>query len=176
MHPYYTERVLARAPALASLGELAASHHERLDGSGYHRRMPAAMLPLTARILAVADVYCALREVRPHRPAFFANQVTKELHLEAKAGRLDPHAVDALLSVVGHKPSATRRAPATSLSERELEVLRLITRGLSNKEITQRLSISPKTVGHHIQHIYDKIDVSTRAGATLYALQNNLLD
>jgi HD-GYP domain-containing protein (c-di-GMP phosphodiesterase class II) len=69
-HTYLTERILTRSPALAPLASLAASHHERLDGSGYHRGMPAAMLDPLARVLAAADVYRALVEDRPYRPAF----------------------------------------------------------------------------------------------------------
>jgi DNA-binding NarL/FixJ family response regulator len=61
------------------------------------------------------------------------------------------------------------------LSEREVEVLRLLARGFSNREMGQRLFISDRTVQHHVEHIYDKIDVSTRAAATLFAMQHNLL-
>jgi DNA-binding CsgD family transcriptional regulator len=61
------------------------------------------------------------------------------------------------------------------LTEREIEVLRLASRGYSNREMGELLSISPKTVGHHVQHIYDKIGVSTRAAAALYAMEHDLL-
>lgn len=175
MHPYYTERILARPAALARLGALASLHHERLDGSGYHRGLPAAMLPPAARILAAADVYQALTEPRPHRPAFNAEAAADEIKREVRAGRLDGEAVNCVLAAAGHRVRSARPEQVGGLSEREIEVLRLLARGQSNKQIAATLVISPKTAGHHIQHIYTKIGVSTRAGATLYALEHNLL-
>jgi HD-GYP domain-containing protein (c-di-GMP phosphodiesterase class II) len=175
LHPYYTERVFARSKALEPLGALAALHHERLDGSGYHRRLAGSALPLTARLLAAADVYCAMTETRPHRPALASEAAAEQLRRDARAGKFDEKATEAVLAAAGH-PVPTRKAASAELSEREIEVLRLVAHGLSNKEMGARLSISPKTVGHHVQHIYNKIGVSTRAGATLYAIQNNLLE
>ncbi|HKV66590.1 MAG TPA: helix-turn-helix transcriptional regulator, partial [Gaiellales bacterium] len=58
------------------------------------------------------------------------------------------------------------------LTRREVEVLRLAARGLTTNDIAGRLVISPKTADHHIQHIYGKIGVSTRAAAALWAMQN----
>jgi HD-GYP domain-containing protein (c-di-GMP phosphodiesterase class II) len=174
MHSYYTERILARSPALARLSEIAAAHHERMDGTGYHRRYPAALQPPSARILAAADVYRALREDRPHRAAFSLPAAAAELRREAASGRLDARAAEAVLAAAGHRASPAK-APAGGLSAREMEVLRLLVRGLSNREMGKRLFISPKTVGHHVQHIYGKIEVSTRAGAALFAARNNLL-
>jgi HD-GYP domain-containing protein (c-di-GMP phosphodiesterase class II) len=176
LHPYYTERVLARSDALAPLGALAALHHERLDGSGYHRRVTSAALAPGARILAAADVYHALTEPRPHRPAYAAGAAADALRREVQAGRLDGDAVDAVLSAAGHRVQRVRRAWPSGLSEREVEVLRLLARGHSNRQVAAALVIAEKTVGHHVQHIYDKIDVSTRAAATLFALQHNLLE
>ncbi|MFP5416028.1 MAG: response regulator transcription factor, partial [Actinomycetes bacterium] len=63
-----------------------------------------------------------------------------------------------------------------TLSHRELEVLRLLARGSSNPEIAQRLIISPRTAEHHVQHVYAKIGVSSRAAAALYAVEHRLLD
>jgi DNA-binding NarL/FixJ family response regulator len=56
-----------------------------------------------------------------------------------------------------------------------VEVLRLIARGDSNREAAEKLGVSPKTVGHHVQHVYSKIGVATRAGAALFAMENGLL-
>ena len=176
MHPYLTERVLARSKGLAPLGALAGLHHERLDGSGYHRNAPAVMLPPTARLLAAADTYHALTEPRPHRPAFAPDAAAEELRREARAGRLDPEAVNAVLAAAGHRVRPTRREWPAGLSDREVEVLRLLARGLSTREIATTLVLSGKTVDHHIQHIYTKIGVSTRAAAALFAMQHNLLD
>jgi len=175
LHPYYTERILARSGALAPLGALAALHHERLDGSGYHRQVLPAQLTPAARILAAADVYQALTEPRPHRPACTPEAAADEVCREMKAGRLDHEAVNAVLNAAGHRVQTVRRAWPNGLSEREVEVLRLLTRGLSNRQMAPLLSISEKTVSHHIQHIYDKIDVSTRAAATLFAMRHDLL-
>ncbi len=175
MHPYYTERVLARPPALARLGALASLHHERLDGSGYHRGVPASMLSPAARILAAADVYHAMIEPRPHRPARTPEAAAEELRREVRAGRLDGEAASGVLAAAGHRVRSTRRALVAGLSEREVEVLRLIARGHSKKQIGELLTISQKTVDHHIQHIYNKIDVSTRAAATLFAMEHDLL-
>jgi HD-GYP domain-containing protein (c-di-GMP phosphodiesterase class II) len=175
LHPYYTERVLARSKSLAPLGTLAAQHHERLDGSGYHRGLAGGMLPPGARLLAAADVYQALTEDRPYRPARPADQAAAEVEREAKAGRLDPEAAAAVLAAAGHRVRAARREMAGGLSEREVEVLRLLARGLSNREMAAHLFISKETVNHHVRHIYDKLGVSTRPAATLFAVQHGLL-
>lgn len=177
LHPYYTERVLARPQMLAQLGALAALHHERLDGSGYHRGLPAAMLSPSARVLAAADVYHAMTEARPHLSPLTPEAAASELQREARAGRLDSEAVSSVLAAAGHRVSTSRsrRELVAGLSEREIEVLRLLARGHSMKQIASRLVISEKTVDNHIQHIYIKIGVSTRAGATLFAMEQNLV-
>ncbi|MCY1020102.1 HD domain-containing phosphohydrolase [Pyxidicoccus sp. MSG2] len=175
LHPYYTERVLARSPLLAPLGALAGAHHERLDGSGYHRNAPAALLTLPARILAAADCYHALTEARPHRPAHTPDDAARELEAEVSARRLDAEASRAVLEAAGHRARRKRGAWPAGLSDREVEVLRLVARGCSNKEVAQQLSISARTVQHHTVHIYDKLCVSTRAAAALFAMENDLL-
>jgi HD-GYP domain-containing protein (c-di-GMP phosphodiesterase class II) len=175
LHPYYTDRVLARPTALARLAAIAALHHERLDGSGYYRGIPAPLLSLPARVLAAADVYHALTERRPHRPAHPPDVAATLLQTEARIGRLDPEVVAAVLAAAGHLVARVRREWPAGLSDREVGVLRLIARGLSNHEMARRLGIADKTVGHHIQHIYNKVGVSTRAAATLFALQHDLL-
>jgi len=176
LHPYLSERVLGRCAGLRPLAALAGAHHERLDSSGYHRGSPAAQLSTAARLLAAADVWTALREDRAHRPAYAAALARDVLWAEARAGRLDGDAVQAVLDVGGH--SDRRRVPATrpaGLSEREIEVLRLIARGHSTREVAARLSISPKTAGHHVGHIYAKIGVRTRPAAALFAMEHGLL-
>lgn len=175
LHPYYTERILARPQALAQLGKLAANHHERLDGSGYHHSATSATLAVPARILAVADAYQAMLELRPHRPALTPEQAAGELLKEVKAGKFDRETVNHVLAAAGQSAGPVRRESTAGLSDREAEVLRLIARGQSIKQIAGLLFISPKTVDNHIQHIYNKIGVSTRAGATLFAMEQNLL-
>ena len=176
MHTYYGERILSCAPALARLGNLVGLHHERLDGSGYHRAAVASHMPLAARVLAAADVFQALREPRPHRAAHTVEAAADVLRREVQAGRLDVDAANAILEDAGAPLVRLRRTWPCGLSDREVEVLQLLARGCSNKQIAARLIISPKTAGHHVQHIYDKLGVSTRAAATLFAMQHDLLD
>jgi HD-GYP domain-containing protein (c-di-GMP phosphodiesterase class II) len=174
MHPYLSERMLHQSETLAPLGAIAVQHRERLDGSGYPRGLFGAAISRSARILGAADVYQAMREPRPHRAARSADDSAAGLRAEVRAGRLDAEAVEAVLGAAGHRVLRRREGPA-GLTVREVEVLRLLARGLSNKEIAKRLFISPKTAGNHIEHIYVKIDASTRATASLFAMQWGLL-
>jgi HD-GYP domain-containing protein (c-di-GMP phosphodiesterase class II) len=174
MHPYLTERMLHSSKSLAPLAAIAVQHRERLDGSGYPRGLPGNAISRSGRILAAADVYQAMRELRPYRPARSADDAAAEMRAEVKAGRLDAEAVDAVLSTAGHV-IPRRREGLAGLTAREVEVLKLLAYGLSNKEIANRLVISPKTVSNHVEHIYSKIDASTRAMASLFAVQHGLL-
>jgi DNA-binding NarL/FixJ family response regulator len=115
-----------------------------------------------------------MREPRPHRPARTPDEAAAELRADVKAGRLDAEAVEAILGAAGHRISRRRDGPF-GLTAREVDVLRLLAVGLSNKEISQRLVITPKTVGNHVEHIYAKIDIRSRAGAGLFAMQHGLL-
>jgi HD-GYP domain-containing protein (c-di-GMP phosphodiesterase class II) len=175
MHPYLTERVLARSSALRDLGALAGLHHERLDGSGYHRGVAAPSIPVAARILAAADFFHAKTEPRPHRPALSLEAASEEVRREVQGGRLDRDAANAVLTAAGQRGLPRQRSFPAGLSEREVQVLRLMALGRSVREMAQTLYLSPKTVGHHVQHIYDKIGVSTRAAATLFAMRHDLL-
>ncbi|MGN6565778.1 MAG: HD domain-containing phosphohydrolase [Thermomicrobiales bacterium] len=175
LHPYSTERILARATPLAPLA-VASLHHERLDGSGYHRGLPASAQPLTARVLAAADVYHALTEPRAYRPALAPAAAAQHLAGEVAAGRLDRSAVDAVLAAAGQAPAPARRVWPLGLSEREVEVLRLLCRGATKRQIAGALHIAPSTADHHVRHIYTKLDVSTRAGAAVVALEHRLLE
>jgi HD-GYP domain-containing protein (c-di-GMP phosphodiesterase class II) len=175
LHPHFTERAFAQSPALAPIGILAGSHHERLDGSGYHRGTRGPALDQANRILAAADCYGAMREARPYRPAFDAPAAEAELMREAEKGRLDPEAVDAVLAAAGHRVRERPRELPAGLTERELEVLLVLVRGESNQGIARDLGISAKTVGHHVQHVYQKAGVRSRAAATLWAFEHDLV-
>jgi len=175
LHTYYTERFLSHTPALANIGALASLHHERLDGSGYHRGLPSASQSLAVRILSAADVYHTLTEARPYRSAFQPEAAPQELQKLVRAGKLDGDAVSNVLFTAGHRVSIARKEIVAGLSERELEVLRYLARGQTMKQIAAQLVISEKTVDSHIQHIYNKIGVSTRAGATMFAMEHQLL-
>jgi DNA-binding NarL/FixJ family response regulator len=98
------------------------------------------------------------------------------MRTEARDGRLDPDAVAALMAATGlGSPSPVRGTAPAGLSDREVEVLRLVARGLSNREIAQALVVSPRTAEHHVQHIYSKIGVSSRAAAALFAMEHDLV-
>ena len=176
MHPYLSERVLTRSRALAPLAQVVGMHHERLDGSGYHRGSQARDIPRDARILAVADAYDAMTHPRPHRDALTPHAVAEQLHADVRAGRLDPDATTAILATVGHTGPPGRRPLPAGLTDREVEVLRAVAAGLSNREVGERLTISPRTAEHHVQHVYAKIGVSSRAAAALFAMEHGLLD
>jgi len=175
LHPYYTERVLEKAPALRPLVRLAGGHHERLDGSGYHRGDPAALLPLPSRIIAAADAYHAMTEVRPHRAPLTPEAAAQELVREVSAGRLDRDAVDAVLDASGQRAPLPKRAWPSGLSEREIDVLRLAVRGRSNRQMAGELFISEETVKTHLRHVYEKVGFSSRAGLAIFAMENDLL-
>lgn len=174
LHPYYGERILSRPPDLARLGALVGQHHERLDGSGYYRGLRASGEPPQGRILAVAEAYQSMTEERPYRAALSPDQAAGALRREVLAGRLDGDAANAVLAVAGHRVPTAKRQLVAGLTEREAEVLRLIARGQSMKEIGRALGISPKTVDNHLQRLYPKIEVKTRAGATLFAIEHGL--
>jgi HD-GYP domain-containing protein (c-di-GMP phosphodiesterase class II) len=171
LHPYYTDRVLTRSPFLRALNDVASAHHERLDGSGYHRGTGGSGLDVPARILAAADTYRTKIEARPHRPALAPDAAAAHLVGEAEAGRLDVAAVDAVLLAAGQETYRAR----PRLTPREVEILTVAARGGSMRQIARKLGISPKTVDGHLQRIYPKIGVQTRGGATLYAIEHGLL-
>ena len=176
LHPYYTERVLERSPPLAPLALLAGSHHERLDGSGYHRRATAAQLSVGARVLAAADGYDAMTHDRPYRRALGPEDARTKFGEMVRAGALEKRAVDAVLEAAGAASLEVRQGHPAGLSDREVEVLRLIARGRTNREIAKTLKITAKTAGHHVEHIYAKAAVSTRVGAALFAMQHDLAE
>jgi HD-GYP domain-containing protein (c-di-GMP phosphodiesterase class II) len=95
LHPYYSERILSSSQELAPMAAIAGMHHERLDGSGYHRGCRAGELNLSARILAAADAFQAMTERRPYREGLDAEQAAEELRRAARDGHLDAEAVAA---------------------------------------------------------------------------------
>jgi DNA-binding CsgD family transcriptional regulator len=172
--PHLTERMLHQSEALAPVGRIAVQHRERLDGSGYPRGLTGPAITRSGRILAAVDAYQAMRESRPYRDARTAEEATRELRGEVRAGRLDEAAVDALLRATGHHVGRRRNGPA-GLTAREVEVLRLLARGMSTKQIASELQITPKTAANHIEHIYTKIGATSRATASLFAMRHGLL-
>ncbi|HJZ07833.1 MAG TPA: LuxR C-terminal-related transcriptional regulator, partial [Trebonia sp.] len=143
-------------------------------GSGYPRGLAGGAISRLARVLGAADAYASMREPRPHRPARSAEEAVAQMRVEVRAGRLDGAAVDAVLEAAGHRLPRRRQAIA-GLTAREVEVLILLARGMSNKRIAEQLVITPKTAGNHVEHIYTKIGASSRAAAAMFAVQHGLL-
>jgi HD-GYP domain-containing protein (c-di-GMP phosphodiesterase class II) len=177
LHTYHTQRILTVSPALRVSGEIAGLHHERIDGSGYHRGLPAAALPLGARVLSSAEVYQSISEPRSWRAALEPGAAAAELRNQVRVGKLDRRAVDAVLAAAGHRTKSSRadRSWPAGLTDREVDVLRLLARGNSNKQIAGTLHISEATVHTHLINVYGKVGVSTRSGATLFALEHDLV-
>lgn len=175
MHVYYVERIFNRPEPLRRIGLLAATHHERMDGTGYHRGIGGTMLSTSARVLAAADAYHAMTQPRPHRGAMTDGDAARQLRREAAEGRLDHAATDAVLVAAGHGASRSRAGGPAGLTARESDVLGLLAQGLANKGIARQLGISPKTVGNHVEHIYTKLGVSNRAAAAMRAMQHGLV-
>jgi HD-GYP domain-containing protein (c-di-GMP phosphodiesterase class II) len=176
LHAMLTEQMLRRSPALAVLNPVAAAHHEKADGSGYHKRLRNDAVGALPCVLSAADIYVGLTAERADRPAFSADDAAAELRRLATEGVLENRATQAVLTAAGHddpRAAASRRGRhAGGLSGREVQVLELAAKGLTTRQIADRLFISPKTADHHIQHVYTKIGVSTRAAAALWAMQN----
>jgi HD-GYP domain-containing protein (c-di-GMP phosphodiesterase class II) len=176
LHPLWGERALSAASHLHELPSLVGAHHERMDASGYHRRLAAGRLSPPARLLAAADVYAALGEARPYRAPLDPVGAAGVLRDEVRAGPLDGEAVDAVLGAAGQRATRARPGWPRGLSDREVEVLRLIAQGRTNKDVAVELHLSAKTVGRHIENLYAKIGVSSRAAAALFAMQERLLE
>ncbi|MBI2717342.1 MAG: HD domain-containing protein [Rhizobiales bacterium] len=176
LHPYHGERALA---ALGGEGRAVAAlvlrHHERLDGSGYHRYVRGSDLSPTARILAAAEAFQTAREARPYRPALSDAAAAAKLRSLVREGRLCPEAVEAVLSYAGQPARRDSAERLAGLTPREIEVLRLIAAGQTAKEVARHLEIAPKTADNHIQSLYSKIGVTTRAAAALYAVERGLV-
>ena len=176
LHAYHTERILTRSPILEPLARIAGMHHERVDGSGYHRGASAAAIPAAARILAAADVFQALTQTRPHRPAYTPDRAAREVEAMVAAGSLDGEAARAVCEAAGAALRPRRRgAWPAGLTDREVEVLRLLASGMSKRQVAEALVIAPGTVHTHTVHIYEKLGVSTRAGLALFAMEHGLL-
>lgn len=174
-HVAVSEAVVARSSLLANHAEAVGTHHERLDGSGYPRQTSGKSSSRVALTLAAADVFHALAEDRPHRPKRSLEQAAAVLKEEVRAGRLDGRAADAVCAAAGARSGRLRGELPLGLSDREAEVLALVARGLSNKEIGTTLFISARTAGNHIAHIYEKTGVNTRAAAALFAVTHGLV-
>jgi len=199
LHPYYTQRILERVDALRDLAQAAAAHHEWMNGQGYHRQLYGEQIPFHGRILAVANTYARLLQQQGDQ-----KDPAEVLHkMRSLVGRqFDRVCYDALVTSVtgaGSLGNVPRRSgkvahrhglgdhllpvPQTgfrvprpaSLTEREAEVLCLLAQGCNTPQIARMLDISKKTVEHHLAHIYNKIGVTCRTAAVVYAVQQGLV-
>jgi HD-GYP domain-containing protein (c-di-GMP phosphodiesterase class II)/DNA-binding CsgD family transcriptional regulator len=169
LHPYHSERIVSRSPVLSALAAMVSRHHERLDGSGYPGGVHASELDPSARLLAAADTWRTLGETRPHRPRLAPRDAARAI-----VGRpLDRDAVRAVLAAADAPTTTFPRLPV-DLTERELQILRLLTDGQTKRQIAENLVISIATVHTHTVHIYGKCEVSTRAGLAMFAMRHGL--
>ena len=175
MHPYYSERILATSGTLRPLAPLVGMHHERLDGSGYHRACGARDQSVAVRVLSAADAFQAMTQDRPHRARLIPAEAAAELTRDARAGLLDGECVAAVLEAAGQARPRVHDLRPAGLSDREIEVLRLVATGFSNPEIATRLVISPRTAEHHVQHIYRKLGVRSRPAVAFFAMEHGLV-
>ena len=173
-HTLVTDQLLRRLPYTAALADVACGAHERMDGSGYHRRVSRAHLDDAQRVVAAADCYQAMTSDRPYRPALERDAAAEELRAMSADGRLDGEAVERVLVAAGHRRAARPPLPA-GLTAREAEVLRLLALGLTVRQVADQLVISTRTADHHVEHIYTKIGVSTRGAAALFAIEHGIL-
>jgi HD-GYP domain-containing protein (c-di-GMP phosphodiesterase class II) len=172
LHPYYTQRILERVKALRELAQVAASHHEWVNGQGYHRQLTGTQIPFHGRILAVANSYARLtQQLQPPEALRQMSALVDQ--------QFDRACYQALVATVTGKSRLPgprlEAAQQGGLTAREVEVLRLLARGLNTPQIARTLQISKKTVEHHLRHIYAKIDVTCRTAAVVYAVQHKLV-
>jgi HD-GYP domain-containing protein (c-di-GMP phosphodiesterase class II) len=175
LHTYHTERVLSSSRPLRPLASVAGFHHERLDGSGYHRGAGAGVQTRLARLLAAAEVYQSLLEDRSWRPAYTENRAAEVLKGEVGAGMLDRSAVIAVLEAAGQPRAGRRISWPAGLTDREVDILRLLAVGHSNRAIARILHVTEATVHTHAVNIYGKTGVHSRAGIGLFAIEHDLI-
>lgn len=173
LHPYLTVRILSQVKGLARVAQVAGNHHECIDGSGYPRGLSENALSRSDRLLAAAVSYQSACEPRPYREELGPDAAARRLRERVRAGALDAAAADAVLEAAGHRPQRPTARP-DGLTPREIEVLCLVARGASNKEIAAALVLSEKTVRNHVERTYAKLGVSNRIGASMYALRHGL--
>jgi len=172
--PYWTARAARRIGSLAGEADIASYADERMDGSGFFRGASGDAIGIEGRVLAAATQWVMWQTDRPGRAVLSEEAATQRLRDEAQRGRFDAKVVSAL---TGGQAAALEPGPAGAglLSLREVEVLRRISHGESNKEAARTLGISPSTVRAHLENIFRKLECTTRAAATLKALTIGLL-
>jgi HD-GYP domain-containing protein (c-di-GMP phosphodiesterase class II)/DNA-binding CsgD family transcriptional regulator len=189
LHPYHAERILSRAPVFSELRPIVGAHHEQPDGRGFLRGLSERDIPVAARIVAAADRFDELTHEGPGHKPVSADIALEVLQREAGtrlsrdavralADSLEQHAVPeeaGLLPSLPKPDTGPRTVWPAGLTDREVDVLRVLSTGASRQAMAKRLSVSEHTVRHHLEHIYAKIDVKTRVEATLFAIEHGLL-
>jgi HD-GYP domain-containing protein (c-di-GMP phosphodiesterase class II) len=176
LHVYYTQRILERVAPLQELAPAASAHHEWINGQGYHRQLHGEQIPLHGRILAVANSYVRLLQQQADQtdPADVLNQMHSQVGTQ-----FDSVCYEALVTsqtqeqALQNVPSKSRKEG--DLTDREIEVLRLLAQGRNTPQIARTLHISKKTVEHHLSHIYNKIGVTCRTAAVVHAVQRRII-
>jgi HD-GYP domain-containing protein (c-di-GMP phosphodiesterase class II)/DNA-binding CsgD family transcriptional regulator len=177
LHPYHGERILGNVPALRRAAALVGAHHERLDGDGYYRGLKDRQVSLGAQVIAVADRFDEITHDTPDRSGLAPEAALKAMSLDV-GSVFSPTAFEALQEALGQTQAHAwqpRLDWPAGLTGREVEVLRLAARGLSRREMARTLFVSESTVRTHLEHIYAKIGVSSRAAATMFAVEHDLL-
>jgi HD-GYP domain-containing protein (c-di-GMP phosphodiesterase class II) len=175
LSPYWAARILSRCPLLAREAQWVMRANERCDGSGFPLALTTPPQQFDLRLLQAVVAY--VERIKPWRrtePMSRADAL-RELDALAEQGALDPRCVAALRGDNHHVQQEPHAVHAFELTAREREVLQQLCLGLSNKQIAKALDISPKTVGTHVERIYTKMVVTTRAAATMKALQCGLV-
>jgi DNA-binding NarL/FixJ family response regulator len=150
-----------------------------MDGQGYHLGLPGAQIPPEAQIIAVADRFDELSHDQPDHPALELDEVVRVMREEV-GPRLAADAFQALIEELGGVSQRSRQRvrqqewPA-GLTDREVEVLRLVAKGLNRREAAKALFVSEGTIRSHLEHIYGKIGISNRSAATLFSMEHGLL-
>ncbi|GMV84259.1 MAG: hypothetical protein AMXMBFR80_01170 [Dehalococcoidia bacterium] len=178
LHPYHGERILSNVPALRGAAGLVGAHHERVDGDGFPRGLKGRQTPVGAQIIAVSDRFDELTHDAPGRAALAPEQALKAMEQEVGSS-FSASVFEPLKGTLGFARTVavpSRREWPAGLTDREVEVLRLVARGLNRREAAARLFVSESTVRTHLEHIYVKIGVSSRAAATLFAVEHELLN
>lgn len=166
---------MGRCLGLEQVATVAGLHHERLDGSGY----PSGLAGDPGRVsslLACAVLFDEMTSTSSSAGAGLGQtDVASEMAHLAGSGVLSRGDVDAVLGAVGVTAPLVEVGRPAGLTEREVEVLGLLAHGGTNREIAEGLGISAKTVGAHVEHIYAKAGVRSRAAATLFAMRHDLV-
>ena len=170
-HPLETGRILSFSGFLSRLEPIASFHHEHLDGSGYHRGSRAPEIIPGARLLAVADIFHAMLEPRPHRHPLPRATAESLLREQVREGRLDELMVEAVIkgTLAPLEPPAT----PNGLTSDEISVAIAFVQGTDFDRLGA--DIGPRRAQAMLDSAMEKMDVRTRIGAALFVMEHELI-